>query len=472
MNINQSALKLYLDGLLPQELIRYFTKDYAQVISKIEQFKKKNSKTPSLDFLIQYSSKLGEDREQSNRIEDLLYVVSKIKTSEMSVDEISELFLGEYKSDMIRDLIKRSSQAVVEDNIGLVEKLSKEISAISSLSLGGNNFLAEDIKVDVKNVSTKLEFISTGLFNDYDFPAINKTPRGSLILILGSTGVGKSLTTIISNVETYLSGKNVIYISNEMAKSQVLARVKAYISKTPYTEIVDNNYLTDEGRLKVLASEVVLEREITLDKAYKHLLKDENYDFSDYKIRSNYFKIMAANDAGEFIRRKSQGLPIEELPTDEDILNMVRNYGDTLDLISIDLLAEVAFKDAYANKEQQMSKFGREFKELLLLTATNGIIVSQPENEKSASGLRYPKYCKHLRTTCDMSIILCRTQELKKMGCIAVSVDKNRNNKGETSYICSAEYEVMDFVPTGDVCTLDELLNEVSKENKNNGEKK
>ena len=71
-----------------------------------------------------------------------------------------------------------------------------------------------------------------------------------------------------------------------------------------------------------------------------------------------------------------------------------------------------------------------------------------------------------------MSIILCRTQELKKMGCIAVSVDKNRNNKGETSYICSAEYEVMDFIPTGDVCTLDELLNEVSKENKNNGEKK
>ena len=52
MNINQTALKLYLEGTLPQELIRYFTKDYAQVVSKIEQFKKKNSKTPSLDFLI------------------------------------------------------------------------------------------------------------------------------------------------------------------------------------------------------------------------------------------------------------------------------------------------------------------------------------------------------------------------------------------------------------------------------------
>ena len=62
MNINQSALKLYLDGKLPQELIRYFTKDYAQIISKIEQFKRKNNQTPSLDFLIQYASKLLSSR--------------------------------------------------------------------------------------------------------------------------------------------------------------------------------------------------------------------------------------------------------------------------------------------------------------------------------------------------------------------------------------------------------------------------
>ena len=64
MNINQSALKLYLDGKLQQELIRYFTKDFSQIVSKVEQFKKKNNKIPSLDFLIQYSSKMGQDKEQ------------------------------------------------------------------------------------------------------------------------------------------------------------------------------------------------------------------------------------------------------------------------------------------------------------------------------------------------------------------------------------------------------------------------
>ena len=99
MNINQTALKLYLEGKLPQELTKYFSKDYAQIFSKIEQFKKKNNQTPSLDFLIQYASKLGEDIEQSGRIGDILYVVSKIKNVDMSVEEIGELFLDEYKWD-------------------------------------------------------------------------------------------------------------------------------------------------------------------------------------------------------------------------------------------------------------------------------------------------------------------------------------------------------------------------------------
>lgn len=70
-------------------------------------------------------------------MKNLLYAVSKIKNVEMSIEEISELFLDEYKSNMIRDLIKRSSTAIVSEDMILVEKLSKEISAISSLSLGG-----------------------------------------------------------------------------------------------------------------------------------------------------------------------------------------------------------------------------------------------------------------------------------------------------------------------------------------------
>ena len=65
MNINQTALKLYLVGKLPQELIRYFTKDYAQIFSKVEMFKKKNNQTPSLDFLIQYASKLAKTKSRA-----------------------------------------------------------------------------------------------------------------------------------------------------------------------------------------------------------------------------------------------------------------------------------------------------------------------------------------------------------------------------------------------------------------------
>ncbi len=181
MNIQQVALKLYLDGTLPKELTKYFMKDYAQVVSKIEQFKKKNNQIPSLDFLIQYSSKLGEDIEQSGRIEDLLYVVSKIKDVEMSVDEVGQLFLDGYKSDMIRDLIKRSSQAIVEENMVLVEKLSKEIAEVSSLSLGGNNFLEDDDKTQFSKEAKKLNKISSGLLQGEGLPIEKTVDRKSVV---------------------------------------------------------------------------------------------------------------------------------------------------------------------------------------------------------------------------------------------------------------------------------------------------
>ena len=472
MNIQQQAFKLLLEGSLPENCTKYFSGDYPQIIDKVNIFKKKNGETPSLDFLMSYSSKLGENSEQAERISDLLYGVSKIKDSEMSIKEVCELLLDSYKDSNLRELIKKSSQALVEDNILAVERYSKDISEISRLSLGEDNFLKNDIKDDITSVSTILKFISTGIFTNYEFPSINKAPVGSILLLIGSTGSGKSLLTISANVEVYLQGKNVIYISNEMSRAQVLARIKSYVSKTPYSEIVNNNYLTDEGRIAVKAAEIVMQYNITFEKAYASLISDEEYDFSKYDIRENYFKIIAANDSDDFIRRKSKNLPIEELPNDQEILNMVREYGDTLDLISIDLLAEVAFVDKYSNKEMQMSSFGRQLKELLLLTSTNSIIVSQPENEKSSSGLRYPKYCKHLRTTSDLSVIIAKTFELEKLGYVSVSVDKCRNNKSERTYICEANYEVMNFIPTGDEMPLNEFLAEVSKENKKRGEEK
>ena len=109
----------------------------------------------------------------------------------MSVEEIGELFLGEYKSDKLRDLIKRSSQAVVEDNIGLVEKLSREIAEVSSLSLNNNQWLETDIKDDIKHVPSKLELVNTGIFKDnlVEHP-FSSVPVGSLILIIARSGRG------------------------------------------------------------------------------------------------------------------------------------------------------------------------------------------------------------------------------------------------------------------------------------------
>ena len=351
MNINQTALKLYLDGKLPKELIRYFMKDFAQIVSKIEQFKKKNNQTPSLDFLLQYSSKMGQDKEQSDRIENILYVVSKIKDVEMSVEEVGELFLDGYKSDMIRDLIKRSSTAIIEENMILVEKLSKEIADISSLSLGNNQWLETDIKDDIKHVPSKLELVSTGIFKDnlVEHPFSN-VPVGSLILILARSGRGKSTLTLQSAINLYLEGKNVLNINVELQKPVILGRIKSNITGIPLKEISSGQFLTEDAETLNKIYDYVMEYKLELEDGLalvkKIGLEKAIEKFEALPRRGNILKIISATDKATQDYAKSKGMKVEKLPNDVEILQMLEDNGEYFDAVYIDLVSELKFTDS------------------------------------------------------------------------------------------------------------------------------
>jgi hypothetical protein len=137
----------------------------------------------------------------------------------MSVDEISELFLEEYKSDRIRDLIKRSSTAIVDENIGLVEKLSREIAEISSLQIGSNNFLKDDDKAQFSKEAKKLNKISSGLLQGEGLPVEN-TVLGSNIIYAAPSGLGKTILGLTTALNCFLQGQNVLLISYEISKAQ------------------------------------------------------------------------------------------------------------------------------------------------------------------------------------------------------------------------------------------------------------
>lgn len=469
MNINQTALKLYLEGTLPQELTKYFTKDYTQIILKVEQFKKKNNTIPSLDFLIQYSSKMGQDKEQSDRIEDLLYVVSKIKDVEMSVDEISELFLAEYKSDKIRDLIKRSSQAVIEDNIGLVEKLSKEISAISSLSLGNNQWLETDIKDDIKHVPSKLELVSTGIFKDnlVEHP-FSSVPVGSLILIIARSGRGKSTLTLQSAINLYLEGKNVLNINVELQKPVILGRIKSNITGIPLKEISSGQFLTEDAETLNKIYDYVMEHKLELEEGLalvkKVGLEKAIEKFEALPKRENILKIISATDKATQDYAKSKGMKVEKLPNDVEILQMLEENGEYFDAVYIDLVSELKFADSSNSREANITSFTQKIKELAMEKSFIVFIVSQVENGNSFWGQLEAKYAKSLTQSSDLAISIIANSEMTKDNLIGLVCPKTRHDKATSVVIAESAFSTMQIKDTCQVVDMYEFEKEMLKD--------
>ena len=471
MNINQTALKLYLEGKLPQELTKYFSKDYAQIFSKVEMFKKKNSKTPSLDFLIQYSSKLGEDIEQSKRIEDVLYVVSKIKVIEMSIEEVGELFLSEYKSDKLRDLIKKSSQAVVEDNIGLVEKLSREIASISSLSLNNKNYLENDIKKDFNLISKKLEYVPTGIFSDMDYN-FSKLPVGSLITTLAKSGYGKSSLLIQGMLNNYLAGRNVINFNFELQRGVIYSRLTACLTGVTMNEITTHNFLTQEASDLVFLSSFVFVYNITLAEATKELSKHkdrdsfEDYLKSKYEIRKNKLKVVAAEDAAALELARTKNMKLDELPNDEELLELLEEYGLEMDDVYIDLISEISYVDNYLGRELCLTNFAKQIKAVAMKHSFNVYLASQVENTKTFDGNCTPKYSKAIYGTSDVVLTLISTSELNKEGMVALLAAKNRHNRHDSALILNKKFECMQFINTYQEVSVYEVEDEFNKENR------
>lgn len=470
MNIKQEALYHYFQN--NQVETRYFSsEDYKRIVDKSEVYRNKNGNLPSINFLFEYSNKLSDDSEQVNRLEDILYSIQKYKPELESIQEINELLLEDYKKDKIRDLTKKLALSQTEEKWGLADTLAREIGEISRLELSSKDFIENDIKSDILEVSTKVDLVPTGFFSDKNY-SISNIPRGSMILALGSTGQGKTLLTMAAAVERYLQGSNEIMISYELPKQQCIARIKSYITKVPISEIMTGVFTTEDSKLLLKASDFVLKRRVDIDTAYHLMCKDPNHTFEEFEIRPNYFKIIAALDAESFKKKKGKGQALEELPTDIEILNMITEFGDTLDYITIDLVSEINFTDKFLSTEQQLTIFGRRLKELCLLTSTNSIIVSQPENEKAANNLIYPKYSKALRSSCDMNLVLLATAEMEVDNMVAVCCEKTRHAVPNKAYICDADRSTMTFTPLDETYSIWQVIDEISKSlKKKNNEK-
>lgn len=447
--------------------------DYNHLIEKCQNYYNKNSQFPSLTFLQANVKKLSEDIEQVDRLEDILYVLSKYKPELESPQEINELLLEDYKKDKIRDLTKALAQSQVDENWIKAERLAKEIGEISALTLGNDSFIVQDIKQDIENPSEVI-YVPTGICFDkkrnlMDLPYISRTPTGSMLIYLAGTGVGKSMLALESMIENYLyNDDSIIYLSYELPKSQVLLRILANISGVPLEEIVKKEFSMEENELRVKASEWILKKKLDMRVALKHLAKDKQYLFEEFEDRKNKFKIIAALDFEEIERNKKQGIPNIDLPNDLEILAMMDSYKEEYDWIVVDLVSEIPWSNTRDSLETVISNFGKKFKARLLANNMQGILVSQPMDEQNVDNIIFPKYARALRTTSDMNIILLRTKEMRENNMIAICTEKNRGGIGAKAYIHEVNYETMSFerLDEYEEMSLYEVMNEVKKENR------
>ena len=467
MSIELYALKMKLSGEnIPTQ---YLSKDLQFIINKSEIYRKKNGKYPSIDFLLSSVNKMTSDSEIVKVLTDKLYATSVLKDTEMSAMEVSELLLDEYKQENVRELTKQLATAFSKDLVLEIPKLSKKLDDICNLSLS-QNYLSRDIKNDVKVNRPQVVKLPTGILNGKSY-AISYVPRGSLILVLGRSGKGKSTLTLQSMLENYLAGYNCINFNFELGLSTILNRIKACLTEVPIQEIMDNEFLLDESKEKVWLTSFVLSHQISMKDAYIKLveLKFDREAFEQYLVdiplRQNIMKIVAAEEAGV------EGA-IESLPTDDEIINIIKEYGDNLDNVYIDLVSEVNFSNGFNSREQNLTNFARTLNEVALLKGVNVFMVSQIEGVKSYDSLNTPKYSKGLFQSASLVISLISNAEMAKDGIVGLVPVKARHAKTNEVYFANADFEIQKFTEcyeTLDSYDFEEMIN---KELKKKSDKK
>ena len=430
MNIQMEALFHFLQGKDIKHQF-FFSDDFKIICEKSLVYQKKNKVLPSIAFLEEYSSKLSDDKEAVDRIEDILYTLGKFKPELESELEINELLLDNYKKEQIKGLTKQMTSALIEDNQQRVAKLSEQITEISKLELSGEDFRENDVKKDLKTSSKKVILIPSG-FPDTTHESLSKIGRGQVVSLIADTGEGKSVAVINAVTQQYLLGYNTVYVSYEMPKASVLARMLSSISEVPISEINEGVYSTDEAELRLKAAEAVLEFDISFDKAFTRILKGK--DFEDCKRRENYLKILAIASVGE------EG--ISELPDSEGLLNILEEYKP--DFLTVDLISEVKITKSAGSYETDLANLTRDFSSKALSTGAVVYLVSQPAG-KSTWDIIFPKYCKAIRSSSSSNIIISSTQDMKKDDISVFIVEKCRHSVRGTVIPMYKEFQYMRF---------------------------
>ena len=213
-----------------------FRKIFSTCSEYVEQYKEPPSKE-ALKLAIEKRTDLSEDvyKEVNNIINEL--TVDKTTSSEFLLNETEKFCQDKDLFNAIRKSILILDGQDKENDKGSIPKLLSDSLGVSFDTSVGHDFL-NDFDDRYEHYHKKEERIP------FDIDILNKItkgglPRKSMTVLLATTGGGKSLLKCHMAANHLMYGKNVLYITMEMAEEEIGRRIDANIMDVTLDEVKD-----------------------------------------------------------------------------------------------------------------------------------------------------------------------------------------------------------------------------------------
>lgn len=249
MQIEQSILKHlilseeYLRKVLPFIKDDYFSdKNDKVILEELEKYVNKYNKPPTTEALVvEFDSRTDlRDDEYQTLVEYCNSIVSDKELSDVDwLVDTTEKFCQEkavynavMKSISILDEDKKDSSKV---NKGAIPDILSEALGVSFDSHVGHDF--------IDDFDSRYEFYHRKeVRTPFDLEYLNKItggglPNKTLNIILAGTNVGKSMFMCHCAASNMMDGKNVLYITLEMAEERIAERIDANLLNVPIGDI-------------------------------------------------------------------------------------------------------------------------------------------------------------------------------------------------------------------------------------------
>ena len=244
----------YARKVLPFLKVDYFTvRSYKIIFLELNEYISQYDALPSLNALsIECQERNDLTEEQFKEIVEVLNVLSDDPQDHDWLVDTTEKWCQEraiYLSLM--ESVKIADGQDTKRDKGAIPQILSEALGVSFDQHVGHDY--------VENATDRFEYYHRKEDKiPFDLEFFNKITKGGLVnkslnIVLAGTGVGKSLVMCHFAASALLQGRNVLYITCEMAEEKIAERIDANLLNVPIQKLADLPHPIFEKKIKTLS---------------------------------------------------------------------------------------------------------------------------------------------------------------------------------------------------------------------------